>query len=462
MADRYDPKLSVGSMGDRKFSDISAAEKANGDPLAELARVVSGRGMTGTPASRSRSSLTAAPPPSPAPNVLGDLEAELLNDLQASFMAVKELAPARPASPPPTPLSRAPAAPAPPPATDALPRASEGVVRDRLADALAALAPVMRADRSQEIAEARAAQVAPAEPRPALPLNGPGSNNGGVANGSANGSAGQPIMSPVTSSRLRDALNALGPPPLPTQPVPTAEAAFARMPDERASLRAGYCRAASRPPASSETAAARPGPMEQRRCEPATPASAPGLAQSFIVHGAARRPEAQESCRRRLQARGGRTRWEKPQEAAKAASARAALRRRSRRRLCRRRTPRLMTMTFLGTGSLFQGYAAAVAGATCPTANRRRGLELPSDFADEDLQEQIRLPKLRASSFAAAYSGRSWPRIDNFVLRRRSEELPPAARGRQRGIAAPHHRRRRAEQGDAAAGRAIDLRPEQR
>lgn len=80
MADRYDPKLSVRPPGERK----AAEPTAEADPLAELARMVSGRAPS-DPAGRARAEERDRPPEG---DVERDLEAELLNDLQASFAAL--------------------------------------------------------------------------------------------------------------------------------------------------------------------------------------------------------------------------------------------------------------------------------------------------------------------------------------------------------------------------------------
>ncbi len=128
MADRYDPKVTVRPATDRKGPDAHQSAASNDDPLFELARIVSGRGAgAGVPApapSPVRSSRPApAPepprPPAGEPNVLDDLEAELLSDLQASFSAVKEAIEPKHAEPPPV----APQ-PSPPPAAAAPPAAA--------------------------------------------------------------------------------------------------------------------------------------------------------------------------------------------------------------------------------------------------------------------------------------------------------------------------------------------------
>jgi hypothetical protein len=77
MADRYDPKLSVRPPGERKATEPTA----EADPLAELARMVSGREPGGRGRGDERDRI-------PEGDVERDLEAELLNDLQASFAAL--------------------------------------------------------------------------------------------------------------------------------------------------------------------------------------------------------------------------------------------------------------------------------------------------------------------------------------------------------------------------------------
>lgn len=122
MPDRYDPKLALRQVGERKASD-SRRPTAADDPLAELAALVSGRG------NGSRRPGSAPPPPRTDGDALGDLETELLNDLQASFAAVRDMVATPPAQAkeppltvdiePPEPLASSPqAAPPPPPLPD--------------------------------------------------------------------------------------------------------------------------------------------------------------------------------------------------------------------------------------------------------------------------------------------------------------------------------------------------------
>ncbi|HVZ13898.1 MAG TPA: hypothetical protein VG894_05510, partial [Bauldia sp.] len=128
MPDQYDPKVAPRTPGRR--------EAPADDPLAELAKIVHGRPTV--------ASAAAAKGPSRSQPVNGaaanDLEAELLNDLQASFAAVRDALPVTPlAAPQPKPAPAAliaapslrgpivedtPAAAAPPPASVTPPQPS--------------------------------------------------------------------------------------------------------------------------------------------------------------------------------------------------------------------------------------------------------------------------------------------------------------------------------------------------
>lgn len=116
MPDRYDPKLSIRPAGDRKPSERPAGQGSADDPLAELARIVSGRadpagnpGRTETPGVRVPPASQPQPLPSEA-DLARDLESELLNELQASFSTIPEVV-GRPATPEPPPQQPAPAPP---------------------------------------------------------------------------------------------------------------------------------------------------------------------------------------------------------------------------------------------------------------------------------------------------------------------------------------------------------------
>jgi hypothetical protein len=99
MPDQYDPKQTLRSPYGRPAEPRPAPAPQN-DPLAELARMVHGRApQTSQPLTRA-----AAEPAAPA-----DLESELLNDLQASFAAVREAA-AQVTARRPEPAAAAPAA----------------------------------------------------------------------------------------------------------------------------------------------------------------------------------------------------------------------------------------------------------------------------------------------------------------------------------------------------------------
>src|ERR1700730_297182 len=112
MADRYDPKLSVRPLSERKpASPASAGE----DRLVELARIVSGRSTFDPgPAARTKTVPVNGAVASDVA-LANDLESELMNDLQASFSSTF-YAPPPPPPPPPAPAAAKPAAPATKPA----------------------------------------------------------------------------------------------------------------------------------------------------------------------------------------------------------------------------------------------------------------------------------------------------------------------------------------------------------
>jgi len=86
MAEQYDPRQLSRSPFERR-PEPRAATVRQEDPLAELAKIVQGRpGSATSPAAK----MTARP--LNESNGTSDLEAELLNDLQASFAAVREAA----------------------------------------------------------------------------------------------------------------------------------------------------------------------------------------------------------------------------------------------------------------------------------------------------------------------------------------------------------------------------------
>lgn len=85
MPDRYDPKLTVRPPGERK----QAAAAGEDDPLAELARIVTGR-STFDPPPAEKSRTVPASDDAGDSDLNADLESELLNDLQASFAALGE------------------------------------------------------------------------------------------------------------------------------------------------------------------------------------------------------------------------------------------------------------------------------------------------------------------------------------------------------------------------------------
>ena len=173
MADRYDPKVTVRPAADRKASDSSQGPATSDDPLFELARIVSGRGAGATPAAAPPSRGRPAPPPEPArpsarePDILGDLEAELLSDLRASFAVVKKtIEPPPEQMPPPQP----PAAAALPPAGPARPPQPEPAPQQPTSPPVRAAPPPYTAPPPHGAPQSHAApQPAAAPPQPYVP-----------------------------------------------------------------------------------------------------------------------------------------------------------------------------------------------------------------------------------------------------------------------------------------------------
>ena len=117
MTERYDPKVSVRPLNERRPAQASPGD----DPLVELARIVSGRSsFSAPPPQKGRSG--PMPEAAPQADLARDLESELLNDLQATFAAIREPAVA-PSSPP---VAKEPPAmrPMPAPPTAAPPMAA--------------------------------------------------------------------------------------------------------------------------------------------------------------------------------------------------------------------------------------------------------------------------------------------------------------------------------------------------
>ena len=177
MADRYDPKVTVRPAADRKGSDSRQGPATSDDPLFELARIVSGRGAGAAPAgfspppARGRPAPPPPEPPKPAApeiDILGDLEAELLSDLQASFAAVKEATEAAQPEPPPAqpaPSPQPPFAAAPPPAGSARPPQPEPAPQQPTSPPIHAAPPPYAAPPH----EAPQARAAPPPQPPAVP-----------------------------------------------------------------------------------------------------------------------------------------------------------------------------------------------------------------------------------------------------------------------------------------------------
>ena len=87
MTDRSDPLAQSWPGGDRRPAETRRSPSREDDPLAELAKAVQGR--SGANALNGRGH---AEPPKVSNGVQDDLEAELMNDLQASFAAVHAMA----------------------------------------------------------------------------------------------------------------------------------------------------------------------------------------------------------------------------------------------------------------------------------------------------------------------------------------------------------------------------------
>ncbi|MBN8999937.1 MAG: hypothetical protein J0H54_11260 [Rhizobiales bacterium] len=126
MADRYEKSFT------RKSPAYEPAQPApQEDPLAELARIVSGNqsfdDLVGRPAAAPRPAARPIPTRSSPRDLSFDLESELLNDLQSSFDPASRAAPQRAEPPVQQPRSAQPTAsrePAEPPRPRAEPRAA--------------------------------------------------------------------------------------------------------------------------------------------------------------------------------------------------------------------------------------------------------------------------------------------------------------------------------------------------
>jgi hypothetical protein len=95
MPDQYDPRVSPRPSNDRRPAESRRGPAGTeDDPLAELAKIVQGR-PSAAPAPAAKNESRHAN----GNGGLADLEAELLNDLQASFAAVREAQPS-PSAPP--------------------------------------------------------------------------------------------------------------------------------------------------------------------------------------------------------------------------------------------------------------------------------------------------------------------------------------------------------------------------
>jgi len=180
MADQYEPKLSGRAAVARKPTEPDNSIPVN-DPLAELARIVTGRSSQGgAPTSRARNGPPPeeAKPPVGKPDILGDLEAELLSDLQASFTNLNDVPPPRkpkPTPPPPPPAEaptvaslppiRSQQTPAPPPAQSSEPTTAAAgeprVATTRPAPQPAQLPSAVEPEPPRQTPSARAAPSSP-------------------------------------------------------------------------------------------------------------------------------------------------------------------------------------------------------------------------------------------------------------------------------------------------------------
>ena len=217
MPDRYDPKFSVRPPGDRKPAEPTDEI----DPLAELARIVSGRPAHEPSATATARGKAPGGPPVPEPDVEQDLEAELLNDLQASFAAIREPlesasagATSAPEEDPEPDVSDSPSAPPdaePPPPIEAAPeppRRSEAPTFDIShafeENAFAPIKPPRPETPSRETAPA--ARDLPARKDPPIDPEA-------VARSYVN-----PLRGPAALAK-GDLPKRVGPPPRPTPPV---------------------------------------------------------------------------------------------------------------------------------------------------------------------------------------------------------------------------------------------------
>lgn len=251
MPDRYDPRLSLRPGGDRKPADVRRGP-AN-DPLAELAKIVAGRPTT--PATQ-RPRANGAPDPATSPgggDVLGDLETELLNDLQASFATVREMVPPPPSQPAPAARQAPPQmAPEPAPPPQYQQRRPEPQQRMPEPQERAPEPPPMRADRyytqplpmpedrePEELAEMFAPLPPDPEPEPA-PLPPRMSDR-------AAGRQTPPRLVPVSPVQREADL----PPPAPERPARATRLPSAEKPDLGAFQMRATNPPAAPPPASS-------------------------------------------------------------------------------------------------------------------------------------------------------------------------------------------------------------------
>jgi SPOR domain len=159
MADRYDPKLSVHPLSERKPA-----------PLADLARVFSGGStLNPRPATRSKKVPVNGSVASDVA-LANDLESELLNNLQVSFSSTFYAPPPPPPAPPPVPPAAKPAAQATKPAAAPAPKPQPSAAAPAAAAAAPAASPTGEAKKRAAKSERPAVVV---QPRPEKPASAP-------------------------------------------------------------------------------------------------------------------------------------------------------------------------------------------------------------------------------------------------------------------------------------------------
>ncbi|MEJ0012621.1 MAG: SPOR domain-containing protein [Bauldia sp.] len=287
MPDQYDPKVSPRPSADRRQADARRGATMADDPLAELAKIVQGR-----PTSSAAQPSRQAPAAPPSNGAGSDLEAELLNDLQASFAAVRDVFPP---APPPVAAAAPRQAPSPTPPP---PRAPI-VIDEAPAPAPVAAAPAPqpappphpapRTDAGSELRDEF--RLEPVDQTRLVPIPAP------------------PVIQPMIQSSAPPPRPAAERPPAERKPEPAPEK-VAEAPVERApakprqpappptpNLGAFQLRGSAAPPASSPPAAAAVPPRQPHsRWEQPEPARAqPAAASRFAPPRTAAPPMEDEA-----------------------------------------------------------------------------------------------------------------------------------------------------------------------